>query len=138
MPMLIKTTDEYLYEKKRDILILEMRVREDPEYPYIDRDLCEQEAQPQLKWFKDRGFDSYYTCGPELLCGWLGHYYIDVDPDHNVLSEYVSEWETPEGRSLKPEVYQMLQYSYDSWVQDGGIGRHERHLKNMADPDYCP
>jgi hypothetical protein len=137
MPMLIKNTDQYLYEKKRDILVLEMRSKGNKQ-TIIDRELCEEQAKEHLDWFKNQGIESYMTCSPGLLMGWLGHYYIDIDSTDKVISEYSLLFETPTGKSLEPEKYQMILISYDEWVSDGSLARHEQYLIDREDPNWEP
>lgn len=139
MVMMVKTTDEYFYEKKHDLLILEMRIKEGDDSFWIDREACETAATIQREWFKTRGINSYHTVSPSLIIGWEGHYYIDVDPvaQASLLDEYSSVFET-DGESKNPEQYQMLLMSYSEWLDNDGISRHEQHLKDLEDPDYCP
>jgi len=139
VPMLIHSTDYYLYNKKRDLLILEIRYKEKDTFSIsIDKDneTVKQIANTHIDWFAQRGIKSYLTVPPGILVGWLGHYYIDIDPTDAIVTEYSKEFEDSEGRSLEPTKYQMLCLWYNTWVEEGGIEKYETHLKEMADPNY--
>lgn len=135
--MLIKTIDRYFYEKRRDLLILEMRIKKEDSI-FVDRELCEEAAKSQLKWFSDRGIKSYATVDAGILAGWFGHYYIDVDPSDPLILEYSREFEDINGKSLYPDIFQMCCISYSEWIKNDGIELYEQHLKDMEDPNYCP
>jgi hypothetical protein len=135
MPQLIHNTDYYFYEKRRDILILEMRIRRENSI-LPDAESCELAAEPQLTWFRNRGIDSHKTCSPGTLVGWCGHYYIDLDPADPVVLEYTAEFENANGSSLDPEKYAMMCLSYQHWRDSGGIDQYEQYLKDLADPSY--
>lgn len=138
MVMRVMTTDQYFYEKKHSLLLLEMRVKPKEKSFFIDRDACENQAQEQLQWFKDRGIDSAHTVSPGTLAGWTGLYYIDIDPSDPLVQEYSDKFEDKNGQSLKPDVYQMILMDYQAWVDKGGIERHEQLLRDLADPNYNP
>ena len=135
MPILIKTTDEYLYVKKRDILVLQLKT---PNSVFFSRDDVETQRieQEQLSWFKDRGIESYRTCDPSAMIGWFGEYYIDVDPADDLVERYTDVFETTEGKSKYPERYQMVQLGYQEWVDGGGMQRYEQLVKDLENPDY--
>jgi hypothetical protein len=136
MTITINNTDEYLYEKKRDILVLETRAPSEDSPFVIDREQSEKIAEPQLRWFKQRGISSWMTCSPDTLVGWFGHYYIDVDPRDDLVKEYSKEFEDEQGASLNPNLYQMLCLGYDEWVSSGKLVAHEQHLEDSKNTDY--
>lgn len=138
MPVLIQTIDEYFYSRKRDILVLEMRIKQPDNKFMIDRKLCELESTNQLLWFKTRGIDYYMTVDASVLEGWFGHYYIDIDPSDPCVNEYSNTYEDPNGISLDPEKYQMITLKYNEWVNKGSLIKHEQHLINQQDPDWMP
>ena len=135
MPQLIHSTDHYFYTKRRDILILEMRVRQENSW-LPDADACELAAEPQLVWFAERGISVSKTCSPGTLVGWFGAYYVDLDPADPRVLEYTEKFENVDGTSLNPDVYAMLCVSYQRWKEAGGIASYEQDLKNWADPDF--
>jgi hypothetical protein len=135
MPQLIHNTNHYFYTKRRDILILEMRIRRENSF-LPDAEACELAAEPQLTWFRNQGIDSHKTCSPGTLVGWCGHYYIDLDPADPVVLEYTEKFENVDGSSLHPDIYAMLCISYKNWKSAGGIASYEQDLKNWADPDF--
>ncbi len=138
MVMRILTTDEYLYEKKRDILILQLKSPKPGLLFYSEGydEETERLANEQLTWFNEQGIDYRHTCSPSTLAGWHGSYYIDIDPIDSLVGEYVKKFENEDGASLHPEYYQMIALSYDAWVSNGKLEKHEQHLKDIQDPDY--
>jgi len=138
MVMAIRTTDDYLYEKKRDILILQLKSPKPGLLFYregVDEE-TERLANDQLVWFTEHGIDYKHTCPPSTIVGWHGSYYIDIDPTDSLVGEYVRKFENEDGESLHPEYYQMLVLSYTAWVDNGKLERHEQYLKDRKDPDY--
>lgn len=135
MPVLIHNVGHYFYEKKRDLLILELKT---PSNIIFDRKdlITEQIGNEQVQWFKDRGIDSFMTVSEDIICGWLGHYYIDVDPYAPIVSEYSSVFEDAEGQSLKPDRYRMIIVSYNDWVDSGNLKQYEQYLKDVASGNY--
>jgi hypothetical protein len=125
--ILIKTTSNYFYEKKRDIFILQIK---DQGSGLLMFDKEHEEniklIEEYTSWFKKNNI-IYERVAPEgLMVGWLGHFYIDFgnfqDPN---LIEYCRVFETDDGKSNHPDKYQMYFMSYDEWVAGGGIERHE-------------
>ena len=137
MVMLIKNTDEYLYEKKRDLLILEIRHRESGRFS-IDREnqVVKNIGDKHIKWFDERGIKTFHTCPTGLLCGWMGHYYFDIDTRSSIIEEYSKEFENDQGQSLHPEEYQMFILNYDEWVNNGSLAKHEQYLIDREDPNW--
>ena len=131
-----QTVQGILPEKKRDILFLQMRIKTTDDAIFLDRELCEHEAEEQLNWFKERGVRSYMTCGPNTLIGWFGEYYIDIAADDPIILEYSLIYEDAQGKSLSPNKYQMCGISYNNWLLNGGLERYEQHLKNRDDPNW--
>ena len=120
--MLVKSIDDYFYEKKHDLLILEMRIKESDEQLCICREACETAVTVQREWFKSRGISLYHTVPSGMIMGWAGHYYIDIDPvvQCDLIDEYSSVFET-NGKSNNPEQYQMLLMSYSRWLDNADI-----------------
>jgi len=140
MPMLIYLTDQYLYEKKRDIYVLQI-INQDKSRWFFQRDNKDNlKIQKEITiWLTDNDIDYAITGPPGLLEGWTGMYYVDFSgEDDPKLKLWMSTFEDENGNSLHPEKYIMYQYSYQDWVNSGGLTRHEQHLKDMEDPDYCP
>lgn len=139
MVMVILTSDDYLYEKKRDILVLQLKSPKNEFFFYHDGldDQTEKLANEQLEWFTEHGIDYKHTCSPDTIVGWEGLYYIDLDPnDSTIVEQYTKKFEDENGKSLYPDYYQMLALSYDEWVINGGLKRHEQLLKDRQDPNY--
>lgn len=138
MVMIVKTTDDYFYEKKHDLLVLEMRIKKNDGHAWIDREACKSAASEQIEWFKSRGIQSYFIVSPGVMIGWDGHYYIDVDPTNSaLLDEYSTEFEI-DGESKDPKKYQMLLLSYQEWLDNDGINKHEQHMLDLEDLNYDP
>lgn len=138
MPMLIHNINFYLYEKKRDILVLCVK---NPNYrgiAYLEDEESKQVAEEQLAWFSSRGINSAKTNPEDTLEGWLGWYYIDVDPTHDMIGEYTKTFENEDGSSLRPKYYQMSVIDYSIWVNEGRIARHEQLLEDLKNGTYNP
>jgi hypothetical protein len=125
--MFIKTTNDYFYEKKRDIFVLQ--IKDQGSGLMFDKEHEEniKLIEEYTDWFKKNNI-LYERVAPEgLLVGWLGHFYIDFEnfQDPNLI-EYCRVFETEDGKSNHPDKYQMYCMSYDEWVAGGGIERHER------------
>jgi hypothetical protein len=121
---LIKHIDDYLYEKKRDIVILEMHIQtnnKDSVFKIINRELCEADARPQINWFLEQGIKTYYAAPLEVFEGWLGHYYVDIEPNSEILKQYSKIYEDDSGISLMQEKYQLYILSYSEWVNSGKL-----------------
>ena len=136
MPQLIHTTSKYFYDNCRDLLVLQIRTP--GALISIDRDdeQTKKIENEQLSWLADRGIEVYKTCGDGVLEGWFGEYFVDVEIDDPVVAEYSQQFETTDGKSLDPDYYQMCLYSYQEWLDSGGIEKHEQHMKDLADPNY--
>lgn len=138
MPMHIKTIQQYLYEKQRDLLLLKLR-SPNSEFLFDGDDEETQKIENQhINWFKDRGIEFYRTCDQSVISGWLGEYYIDVDPTNDIVNEYSTMFETTDGNSLNPLRYQMYIIDYKNWIDEGGDKIYEQHLKDMEDSNYNP
>jgi hypothetical protein len=137
MPMLIKNTDQYLYENKRDIFILEIKNQTGTLW-YNDEDQYNKAIEKeQLDWLDAHGVEYARTGPPELLEGWLGHYYVDFAGwDDPKVAEYTEQYENKDGSSLNPEKYRMVALSYEEWVGKGRLAEYEQYLKDMEDPNY--
>jgi hypothetical protein len=138
MPMLIFTTDDYLYEKKRDIFILEIK-NQNPDRIFYDREYHKNiEIDNTLtKWLDQHNIKYFFTGPPGTLVGWNGHYYVDFqgweDPN---LTLYCNHFENANGESLEPTKYQMLAISYKEWVTTGKLESYEKYLIDRENPDY--
>ncbi len=118
---LVKSIDDYLYEKKRDIVILEMYVNRELDSTYLNREMGEAEAQPQINWFLNQGINTYFTVPLCVIEGWLGHYYVDIEPNNEILKQYSKIFEDEQGISLMPDKYQLYTLSYSEWVNSGEL-----------------
>ena len=137
MPITMKTTDDYLYEKKRDILVLELRNSTKSELLFNRDDPETQKTEQRLlAWFNERGVTCYHTVPPSVLEGWLGHYYVDSELDSATIKEYMTEFEDSDGVSIESDKFQMLLINYEEWVSIGGLQDHLDYLETLKSPDY--
>lgn len=116
---IIKSIEAYFSERKRDLIVLEMRIFHASTHlrKRLNREACEQAAQPQLQWFKERGYHACLTALPGIFEGWSGHYFIDVEANDPILAEYSLVFETPDGNSLEPDAYQLMLFTYSAYAQ---------------------
>ena len=103
MPALIKTIDEIVQERSRDVYWLRFA-----HGLFADRDALHRAKEDQLAWFADNGLE-YQTAAPK---GWLegnpGCYAVFFDgADDLRLHAYSSKFEQQDGGSLQPNMYQM-------------------------------
>jgi uncharacterized protein (DUF433 family) len=74
-----------------------------------------------LAWFMAKGLRHEMVAPQGLLEGDSGIFAVHFDgADDPRLAEYTSEFETPDGRSLDPESYQMVFLPYDAWLAAPG------------------
>jgi hypothetical protein len=60
----------------------------------------------------------------------LGFYHVRFkQKDDPVLLEYSNKFEDEKGTSLYPQMYQMFEWSYSGWVNEGGPAQLEQHLQ---------
>ena len=103
MPVLIKTIDEIVQERRRDTYWVRFA------NPFFtDRDALRLVKDDQLGWFDEQGLE-YKTAAPK---GWLegdpGCFTVYFDgPDDTRLHAYCTKYEQPSGGSLQPGLYQM-------------------------------
>lgn len=76
--LLIQTTDYYLYTKKRDIFILEIKNQDTSKWNYSDNLANQQIEQEQRSWFLARNINIAHTVPPSLIAGWNGQLYVDL------------------------------------------------------------
>lgn len=129
MPILIYNTDDYLYEKQRDIFVLQIKNQSKVRPFVFDRDNEENKAiiEGQLKWLDSHRVEYAKTAWPELICGWNGLIYVNFSGwDDPVIAEYSAEFEDANGKSKTPEKFEMFAISYEKWVEGGGIERLEK------------
>lgn len=135
--MLIKTLNDYFYEKRRDLIVLQIKYKPEGRI-FIDRDdeKFKEISKNHLEWFEQRGIKMFRTVPPEIIMGWAGHYYVDIDPKDPILIEYSKEFEDETGVSISPDDYQLYNIFYSEWLKNNGIEKYEQHLKDLENPDY--
>ena len=146
MPEQIKSINEYLYEKGRDIFVLKLT---HPDEFGTDADAILEPAANYRKrviranqtlatdWL-DRHGVGWALTGPDwLMSGWIGHIHVDFDGwDDPRLKAWSDEFEIDGVHSRYPEKFVMLVISYEKWIENGGLAQHEAHLQEMEDPDW--
>ena len=135
MPQLIQSIDDFLYEKKRDIYVLQI-IDQTSHFKLIydeNSDANKITERKQLEWFDENHIKYYFTCTAEHMCGWNGLYYIDFT-DHNdpLIKAYSSKFENKEGNSLEPTQYQLYCVEYNKWVKSGGLKIYLHQLEESA------
>ena len=132
MPQLIQSIDDFLYEKKRDIYVLQI-IDQTSHFKLIydeNSDANKITERKQLEWFDKNHIKYYFTCTSELMCGWNGLYYIDfTGPNDPLINKYSTEFENNEGHSLEPSKYQLYCLEYSKWVKSKGLENHLQRLR---------
>ena len=142
MPMIVNTFDELLYERKRDIFLLEIK----PDRSKGERifgDFGTDEVRAVIKhhtdWLDAHGIKYARCVPPSILVGWVGHIHTEFSGhDDPVLKLYSDEFEIDGTRSKEPDKYQLVYIIYDDWVSSGRMAEHEQYLIDREDPDWCP
>ena len=103
MPVLIKTIDQIVRERRRDTYFVRFA-----DSLFADGDALRRAKEHHLAWFDAEGIH-YEKAAP---AGWLegdpGCYAAYFDgPDDARLRAYCTKFEEPSGRSLHPRLYQM-------------------------------
>lgn len=141
MPSLLKNTDEYLYEKKRDVFVLHIQpvIEDDDGYPVANyrHESVEEETKIHLDWLDAHGIKWVQTGPSGLLEGWMGHYYVDFTSwEQPELLAYSAQFENEDGTSMAPDRYKMYGLSYQEWIESGDAAAHETYLIESKDPNY--
>jgi hypothetical protein len=138
MPMLIYTTDDYLYRDKRDIFVLILE-NQKPEGIAYDSDYPDNKAVAKevIDWLTEHNIKYAHTVSPDIIEGWMGHYYVEFTGwDDPQVAEWSKDFENDDGSSKYPDKFRMVALSYDEWVDDGSEARHKQYLIDREDPDY--
>jgi hypothetical protein len=136
--ILIKNTDDYLYELKRDIFVLSLRSPHGASLFGFDRDdhYTKMFEQMHINWFNTNGISYAKTCPPGVLMGWLGHYYVGFESLFDPKVKKYSEDFEVNDKSKHPGRYQLQYLLYTDWVSSGKLIEHEQHLTAREDPNY--
>jgi hypothetical protein len=118
VPQIIRTIDEIMAARRTDTFFVSfpgLLLGDDPQ--------SEQSRQMHIDWFEAEGI-SYETAAPR---GWMsgdsGIYAVYVGPDDPRVARYSTLFENTEGKSLDPDVYQMVLLPYRAWLE-GAVRRH--------------
>ena len=138
MPELIHNTDEYLYEKKRDIFVLELKNQVKERMSFDRNNIANQQIEKeQLDWLTAHGISFAKTCSPGVLIGWAGHYFVDFSGwDDPAVAAYSAAFENDNGSSKAPDKFRMVALSYEEWVKNGFLSKHEQYLIDREDPNF--
>ena len=154
MPVIIEDLDHYLYTTQRDVFYLKLtHPDEDPEEPESIMKHRGNYRDPRVQvnqkiatdWFEYHGV-SWTMTGPSavlsgwhVLEGWSGEIYVSFDGwEDPKLKAWSDEFEIDGVHPKYPDKFIMFAILYKNWLDKGGIEKHEKHLKLLADPDYSP
>ena len=148
MPEQIKSINEYLYEKGRDIFVLKLTHPDEfaagndtlpePVFNYRKR-VIRTHQKLATDWLDRHGVSWAMTVPDWLMEGWIGHIYVDFNGrDDPRLLAWSDEFEIDGIQPRYPEKFAMYVFSHQDWVESGGLERHEALLRDMEDPDWSP
>jgi hypothetical protein len=138
MTMIMHNFEYYLHREKRDIFLLRI-INQNRSVLFYDQDFEANKLveKQQLEWLDQQGVEYFHSCPPEILMGWLGHYYVGFDgPEDPRIKLYSIQFEDANGKSLEPDKYQMLCMSYNDWVSSGKLAEYEQYLIDREDPNW--
>ena len=74
-----------------------------------------------MSWFADNGVSvtPVAAMGDQEVLGNLYHVGFDSQVDPKLVA-YTAAWENEDGTSLRPDQYQMLEWSWEGWINNQG------------------
>ncbi len=137
MPILLKTIEDLLYEKRRDIFVLRLYNQGSGiAFRSENQDNAAIEKE-QLDWLNEHGVHYEKTVSQCIIEGWIGQYYVDFNGwDDPIVAEYTKAFENENGVSNHPTKYQMHSRSYQQFVDSGDHGHYKQYLIDRSDPNY--
>lgn len=118
MPQLIKSIDELFKERQKDLFVLKF-FNQKHTFSGIYREDDEDNIkirEDHMRWFDENGIRYELTCPASLLCGWNGEYCVEFDDAS--LKKYCEQFETPGGKSVQPDKFQMYSLCYKNWSEN--------------------
>lgn len=113
MPMIMRSIGDIMAARQRDTLFMEFPGLQSFDIGDDARSRSVIARQRHFEWFEAMGI-TWETAAPR---GWLegnpGIYFLSVEPDAPQIIAYTAVFETADGRSLDPDIYQMSLLRYE-------------------------
>jgi hypothetical protein len=78
------------------------------------------EKQTHMSWFQNQGLQLTQVRTHEFNLNETNFFHVNFAGAQDVrLKAYSDLFETPDGISLQPEIYQLYEWSYSDWVSEG-------------------
>lgn len=78
------------------------------------------DKQAHMEWFINQGLHLTQVRTHEFDLPITNFYHVSFAGDQDVrLKAYSDQFEDDQGVSLKPEIYQLYEWSYQTWVNEG-------------------
>ena len=91
------------------------------------------EKQRHLIWFEQQGLQLTQVRTYEFDLDETNFYHVNFASAQDVrLTAYTDKFETLEGLSLQPEIYQLYEWSYADWCDQGLKQAWETHQEKTA------
>jgi hypothetical protein len=93
----------------------------------------DQIEQQHMNWFNSHllQVQSVAAVGESTPQGNLYHVPFDGAQDPR-LASYMTQFENPDGTSLMPHLYQMLEWSYEGWLESDGATEFDQWIKDSV------
>lgn len=86
----------------------------------------------QMEWFQTRNLIVQEVQTVHFREAHTGFFHVRFSgADDPRLAEYTHTFENSEGMSLAADQYQMYEWSYSAWMQEGGRDAYQEHLDSL-------
>ncbi len=124
MPRLVRTFNQFMAEEKKDALFIKFY----PTLPTRERfrsmgsDLRSNlDIDAVFAWLDAEGVQAETIMPPGLLAGNPGFFAIHFSSlKEDLYLRFLAAFETADGNSANPDLYQLYTYQYDFWLNNGG------------------
>lgn len=91
--------------------------------------------ESHMEWFTNTGVPVTLVAGMGETTPRGNLYHVAFDDDQDTrLHAYMNAFEDNTGTSLRPDMYQMLEWSYEGWVSRDGPQEFNAWLRQQTDP----
>ena len=86
----------------------------------------------QMEWFSQHNIIVQEVQTIHMRQAHTGFFHVRfLGPDDPRLIEYSQTFEDAQGQSTHPPQYQMYEWSYSAWMQEGGRDAYQEHLETL-------
>lgn len=102
------------------------------QYFIRDENFDSDNLMSQMEWFQTRNLIVQEVQTVHFREAHTGFFHVRFSgADDPRLAEYSKTFENAEGMSLAPQQYQMYEWSYAAWMQEGGRDAYQEHLTSL-------